>query len=153
MSVGSQEAGLGGGGRGISIILYRSSLQSKCILQCKWFGRWTDRDLRWVKKQFQGRGWWVKIGEGREKTINMQTSLMTPKCETSGKSKICSVKFWNTPLHYTICLLKRRKTSNSLRQTLRSHFTLLYQELMGHVWPVNTYISINVGVNLWLQEK
>lgn len=83
----------------------------------------------------------------------MQTSLMTPKCQTSGKSKICSVKFWTTPLHYTICLLKRRKTSNSLRQTLRSHFTLLYQELMGHVWPVNTFISINVGVNLWLQEK
>ena len=83
----------------------------------------------------------------------MQTSFMTPKFETSGKRKICLVKFWNTPLHYTFCPLKRRKTSNSLQQTLRSHFTLVYHKLMGHVWPVNTFISINIGVNLWLLEK
>ena len=83
----------------------------------------------------------------------MQTSFMTPKFETSSKRKICLVKFWNTPLHYTFCPLKRRKTSNSLQQTLRSHFTLLYHEPMGHVWPVNTFISINIGVNLWLLEK
>ena len=34
------------------------------LMQCEWFGRWTDRELGQVKKWFQGRGWWVKIGEG-----------------------------------------------------------------------------------------
>ena len=42
----------------------QSSLQSGRILQGERFGRRTDGELGRVKKWFQERGWWVKIGEG-----------------------------------------------------------------------------------------
>ena len=44
----------------VSIIINTfGSLQSRHILLCKRFRRWSDRELRRVKKRFQGSGWWV----------------------------------------------------------------------------------------------
>ena len=44
-----------------------TSAQSRCILLCDRFGLSTDRELRRVKKRFQGSARRVKMGEGEEK--------------------------------------------------------------------------------------